>query len=84
MNTNEKSRSGNLDSNEKHSTTKSKGFLYADYRPLLRMNQCEHCASDYMRFAVNGYCQWCQQRAEYVIRERPATTRRVQGRGTDR
>ena len=33
--------------------------------------QCLNCGSDYMRDAVNGNCQWCQQYVEYVLRERP-------------
>ncbi len=29
-----------------------------------------------MRFSVDGYCQGCQQRVEYVIRERSSTSER--------
>jgi hypothetical protein len=68
-------------SNEKHSTGMSKRFLFPDYRHFSHSVQCQYCGSDYMRFAVNGYCQPCQQRAEYVIRERPATADRAKARG---
>ena len=37
--------------------------------------QCLKCGSDYMRFAVDGYCQNCQQRVEYILREHPRTAR---------
>lgn len=70
---NKESRSVNSGPNEKHSTTKSKRFSISDYKQFGQVIQCKHCRSEYMRFAVNGYCQRCQQRAEYVLRERTGT-----------
>ena len=35
--------------------------------------RCIYCGSDYMRHAVNGYCQSCQQRVEFINRERRAS-----------
>ena len=33
--------------------------------------QCVKCGSDYLKYAVNGYCQKCLQRIEFIIREYP-------------
>mgnify|MGYP006919235617 CR=1 FL=1 len=52
-----------------HSTGKSKRIFVRNYIQFSTTVQCRHCASDYMRFSVNGYCQTCQQRAEFEIRE---------------
>jgi hypothetical protein len=35
-----------------------------------RSSLCIVCGSDYMKFAVDGCCQSCQQRAEFSKRER--------------
>ena len=32
--------------------------------------QCQKCGSDYMRFSLNGYCQRCLQRVEFIQREK--------------
>ncbi len=36
-----------------------------------RFGQCVKCQSDYMKFSVNGFCQRCLQRVEFIIREHP-------------
>lgn len=35
-----------------------------------RRGQCSRCRSDYMDYAVDGYCQDCQQRVEFIVRGR--------------
>lgn len=65
--------------NEKHLTGKSKGFFDSHYKHFPHSVQCHYCGSDYMRFSVNGYCQRCQQKAEYVLRERPDAMSTNQG-----
>ncbi len=60
-----------IGSKEKHLTGKSKRFLISDYKHFPHSVQCRHCGSDYMRYAVDGYCQRCQQKAEHVLREHP-------------
>lgn len=85
MTRNRKADLRGIGSSEKHLTGKSKRFFNADFSTGLeniasifgRMIRCKFCGSDYMRFAVDGYCQRCQQLAEYVIRERPATAQRA-------
>lgn len=69
-------------SNEKWLTGNQRRFFNSDYTHFPLVVQCQYCGSDYMRFSVNGYCQRCQQRAEYVIRESPATAERAKARGT--
>ncbi|GEM_PF-4554145 len=66
-------------SDEKHLTRKSKRFISDEYTQFPPLAQCKYCRSEYMRFAVNGYCQRCQQHAEHIVREQ---TRVVDG--TDR
>ena len=63
-------------SNEKVLTGKLKRLFLVDYTANGALKQCHYCGSDYMRFSVNGYCQRCQQLAEYVIRSRKATAER--------
>lgn len=46
-----------------------KAFSNRKYNPYWKTVQCRFCGSDYMRYAVNGYCQRCQQRAEFVLRD---------------
>lgn len=70
---NERADLGGIGSNEKWLTGNQRRFFNSDYRRSPHSIQCEYCGSDYMRFSVNGYCQRCQQRAEYVIRERRAS-----------
>ena len=41
------------------------------YRRNRPETQCVGCGTDYLRFAVKGYCQWCQQQVEFILRERP-------------
>lgn len=43
--------------------------------------QCVQCRSDYMKFAVNGYCQYCLQKVEYIVREHPQALRKFQDQG---
>lgn len=55
---------------------KNKGFDVSNYSLSARFGQsvkCQKCKSDYMKFAVDGFCQDCQQRVEFIIREHPAT-----------
>ncbi len=66
-----------IGSKEKHLTGKSKRFISSNYTQFARIAQCKYCRSEYMRFAVNGYCQRCQQQAEYVIRERSEIAARI-------
>ena len=66
-------------SNEKWLTGNQRRFFNSDYRFFAHSVQCRFCGSDNMRFAVNGHCQRCQQRVEYVLREHPATERRAMG-----
>ena len=70
--------------NEKHLTGTSKRFLFSDYRHFPHAVQCLFCGSDYMKFATEGYCQGCQQRAEYVVREHPKTATRALNVGRNR
>ncbi len=68
-------------SKEKHLTNRTKRFLRSEYKQFSHSNQCNYCGSDYMRFSLMGYCQRCQQRAEYVLRERLMTAAKVKTRG---
>jgi hypothetical protein len=76
---NEKADLRGIGSKEKHSTGMSKRFFNSDYRHFPHSVQCRHCGSDYMRFSVNGYCQQCQQRVEFVIREHSPIRERKAG-----
>jgi len=67
---NEKSRSGNSGSRTNLNGHLRKPFLNANRKGFLGSNQCKKCGSDYLRFALAGYCQRCLQRLEFVIRER--------------
>ena len=73
-----------IGSKENHSTGKSKRFLAFHSSRFPHLVQCRFCGSGHMRFAVNGYCQRCQRRVEYVLREDPATAGRANPRGTHR
>lgn len=39
--------------------------------PFASRVQCRLCFSDYMVAAVDGICQRCQQRKEFLVRELP-------------
>jgi predicted Zn-ribbon and HTH transcriptional regulator len=45
-------------------------FSNKQYRAYWRISQCKNCGSDFMRWAVDGYCQDCQQNVEFIVRER--------------
>lgn len=62
-------------SNEKWLTVNQRNPFGSDCKVFPVPIQCQHCRSDYMSFSVGGNCQRCQQRAEVVIRESPATIR---------
>ncbi len=49
----------------------SKPFDVLNYRENSFFGQCQKCGSDYMKFSVNGFCQDCQQRVEFIVREHP-------------
>ena len=69
-----KGSGGTLPSNHKTNSLaggKSKGSGFFDYRKTVRYGQCQKCGSDYMRFSVNGFCQDCQQKVEFIVREHP-------------
>jgi hypothetical protein len=78
MSRNERAGLGGTGSNEKRSNTMLNKFFSSDYKSFSGKSQCMHCRSDYMRFAVDGFCQGCQQRAEFVLREHPAVARRAE------
>jgi hypothetical protein len=50
---------------------KPKGFDVLNYRKNASLGQCQRCGSDYMKFSVKGFCQDCQQRCEFIMREHP-------------
>lgn len=56
-------------SKEKRLTGNQRGFFTSNYKQFSLSVQCKNCGSDYMRFAFDGDCQRCQQRAEYLRRE---------------
>jgi hypothetical protein len=45
--------------------------------------QCRNCRSDYMKFAVKGFCQHCQQRVEFIVREHPHIAAQAQKQEED-
>lgn len=47
----------------------SKKFSAPKYILVGTNIQCLQCGSDYMRFHVEGLCQRCQQRVEFIQRE---------------
>ncbi len=56
--------------------SKNKSFDVSYYNQPARLGQsfaCRKCGSDYHKFAVDGFCQNCQQRVEFIVREFPAT-----------
>lgn len=44
-------------------------FSYLNCTAMPTAVQCRKCGSDYMRYAVEGFCQRCQQRAEFFRRD---------------
>lgn len=58
-----------------------KAFPTLDYRKNQPFGQCVRCQSDYMKFSVNGYCQRCLQRIEFIIREHPQVLQRIKING---
>jgi len=49
------------------------GFF--NYRKSADSGQCKKCRSDYMKFSVDGFCQNCQQKVEFIVREHPHIAR---------
>ncbi len=74
---NKKSRAGGSASYQKNQINAGSGnkrFDVSNLNQFARFGQsfcCRKCGSDYHRFAVNGFCQRCQQRVEFIIREHP-------------
>ena len=57
---------------------KSKRFDLFYYRQFANHGQsvrCRKCKSDYMKFSLDGYCQNCQQKVEFIVREHPHVAR---------
>jgi predicted amidophosphoribosyltransferase len=54
-----------------------KAFFSFDNNKNNTNKQCIRCKSDYMRYSIDGYCQDCIQRVEYVNREHPQVLRKV-------
>ena len=52
-----------------------------DYTRLNNSRQCKKCCSDYMKFSIDGYCQKCVQRVEFIMRERPQILQKLKHRG---
>ena len=57
---------------------KSKNFDFLNFRRKPDSMQCKNCGSDYMRYEKDGFCQDCQQKAEFVFREKLSPTQRQQ------
>lgn len=58
-------------------TGNQKAFSAFDCNRKQMRGQCVKCRSDYMKFAVDGFCQDCQQRVEFVRREHPHILRKI-------
>jgi hypothetical protein len=58
-----------LNINQSNLTTNQKSLVQSNFRRSHISSQCIRCNSDYMKFSVNGFCQNCQQKAEFVKRE---------------
>ncbi len=57
---------------------KNKSFDASNYSLSAHFGQsmkCQKCKSDYMKFAVDGFCQDCQQKVEFIVREHPNVAR---------
>lgn len=48
------------------------------------ISQCKRCKSDYMRDSVDGYCQRCLQRVEFITREQSDAVATAPGSGGGR
>ncbi len=59
----------------------SKGFDAFNCRKNVSFGQCQKCGSDYMKFSVDGFCQYCQQRCEFIMREHPHIANEIKNRG---
>jgi hypothetical protein len=51
-----------------------------NYRQNRFASQCLGCKSDYMKFSHSGYCQDCQQRVEFIRRERPEVLTKIKNK----
>lgn len=58
-----------------------KAFSTLDCRKNQPFGQCVKCLSDYMKFSVNGYCQRCLQKIEFIVREHPQVLRQISASG---
>jgi len=52
-----------------------------DFNRKQPFGQCVRCRSDYMKFAVDGYCQDCQQKVEFILREHQQVLKKIQNQG---
>ena len=66
---NEKADPRGIGQKTRFSNRHSKKFSAPKYILVGTNIQCLHCGSDYMRFHVEGLCQRCQQRVEFIQRE---------------
>jgi hypothetical protein len=57
---------------------KNQGFDVYNFMTISGARQCKKCGSDYMKFSKDGYCQRCQQRCEFILREFPHIAREVE------
>ncbi len=60
--------------------SKNKRFDVSYYNQPAHLGQsikCRKCSSDYMKFNVDGYCQDCQQKVEFIVREHPHIAREI-------
>lgn len=77
MRRNRKADAGHIGSKPNLNKHSRHRFSVGHYTPEAFPIQCRKCRSDYMRFAFDGYCQRCQQRVEYIRRERLLERRRA-------
>lgn len=73
MNTNEKAApgaTGNGFGQNYFAGGKNKDFDFLNFRRNTDSTQCRNCRSDYMKFQRDGLCQDCQQKAEFIFREK--------------
>lgn len=64
----------------------SKRFDVFKYSQSARFGQCfacRKCGSDYHKFAVDGFCQDCQQKVEFINREYPHIARDVRNQNRE-
>ena len=50
-------------------------FYYRQFDNYGQSARCRKCKSDYMKFSLNGYCQNCIQKVEFIVREYPNVAR---------